>query len=47
LKEIKLFDVYEGTNLGEGKSYALSFIIFKTIKNFNRYQIDMGNSKKF
>jgi phenylalanyl-tRNA synthetase beta chain len=33
LKEINLFDVYEGSNLGEKKSYALSFIIQDSIKH--------------
>lgn len=41
LKEINLFDVYEGKNLPEGKkSYALSFIIQDTSKTLTDDQID-------
>jgi phenylalanyl-tRNA synthetase beta chain len=49
LKEINLFDVYEGTNLGEGKkSYALSFIIQDNTKTLTDTQIDkiMGKLQK-
>ena len=41
LKEISLFDVYEGNNLPEGKkSYALSFHIQDTTKTLTDEQID-------
>ncbi|RXR28693.1 phenylalanine--tRNA ligase subunit beta [Flavobacterium piscinae] len=41
LKEIHLFDVYEGKNLPEGKkSYALSFVIQDTTKTLTDEQID-------
>ena len=41
LKNINLFDVYEGQNLPEGKkSYALSFIIQDTTKTLEDAQID-------
>ncbi|REG97884.1 phenylalanine--tRNA ligase subunit beta [Flavobacterium aquicola] len=41
LKNINLFDVYEGQNLPEGKkSYALSFIIQDTTKTLEDTQID-------
>ncbi len=41
LKEINLFDVYEGKNLPEGKkSYALSFHIQDTTKTLTDEQID-------
>ena len=41
LKEINLFDVYQGSNLGEGKkSYALSFIIQDNSKTLTDEQID-------
>jgi phenylalanyl-tRNA synthetase beta chain len=41
LKEISLFDVYEGKNLPEGKkSYALSFHIQDTTKTLTDDQID-------
>lgn len=41
LKEINLFDVYEGKNLPEGKkSYALSFILQDTSKTLTDDQID-------
>ncbi|MGL5112501.1 MAG: phenylalanine--tRNA ligase subunit beta [Flavobacterium sp.] len=41
LKEISLFDVYEGNNLPEGKkSYALSFIIQDETKTLEEAQID-------
>mgnify|MGYP003674727043 FL=1 len=49
LKEINLFDVYEGANLGEGKkSYALSFIIQDNTKTLTDSQIDkiMGKLQK-
>lgn len=46
LKEIQLFDVYEGKNLPEGKkSYALSFIIQDTTKTLTEEQIDKIMSK--
>jgi phenylalanyl-tRNA synthetase beta chain len=31
-KRVNLFDVYEGSNLPEGKKYALSFIIQDILK---------------
>jgi phenylalanyl-tRNA synthetase beta chain len=41
LKEISLFDVYEGKNLPEGKkSYAVSFILQDEEKTLNDKQID-------
>jgi phenylalanyl-tRNA synthetase beta chain len=41
LKDIQLFDVYEGKNLPEGKkSYALSFILQDTTKTLTDEQID-------
>lgn len=46
LKDIQLFDVYEGKNLPEGKkSYALSFIIQDTTKTLTDDQIDKIMSK--
>lgn len=41
LKDVNLFDVYEGKNLPEGKkSYALSFIIQDTTKTLTDSQVD-------
>ncbi len=41
LKEVDLFDVYEGENLPEGKkSYALSFVLQDENKTLNDKQID-------
>lgn len=41
LKEVKLFDVYEGENLPEGKkSYTISFILQDEKKTLNDKQID-------
>lgn len=41
LKQVSLFDVYEGKNLPEGKkSYALSFILQDTTKTLTDTQID-------
>ena len=41
LKEVDLFDVYEGKNLPEGKkSYALSFVLQDDNKTLNDKQID-------
>jgi phenylalanyl-tRNA synthetase beta chain len=41
LKEVNLFDVYEGKNLPEGKkSYAVSFILQDTSKTLTDEQID-------
>jgi phenylalanyl-tRNA synthetase beta chain len=46
LKDINLFDVYEGKNLPEGKkSYALSFIIQDNAKTLTDAQIDKIMSK--
>jgi phenylalanyl-tRNA synthetase beta chain len=46
LKNVNLFDVYEGQNLPEGKkSYALSFIIQDTAKTLEDAQIDKIMSK--
>lgn len=46
LKEINLFDVYEGKNLPEGKkSYALSFILQDPSKTLTDTQIDKIMSK--
>ena len=41
LKNIDLFDVYQGDNLSEGKkSYALSFILQDNSKTLTDEQID-------
>ena len=41
LKEVDLFDVYEGKNLPEGKkSYAVNFILQDESKTLNDKQID-------
>ncbi|MGL4292109.1 MAG: phenylalanine--tRNA ligase subunit beta, partial [Bacteroidales bacterium] len=41
LKQVSLFDVYEGKNLPEGKkSYAVSFILQDETKTLNEKQID-------
>jgi phenylalanyl-tRNA synthetase beta chain len=46
LKNVNLFDVYQGQNLPEGKkSYALSFIIQDTTKTLEDAQIDKIMSK--
>jgi phenylalanyl-tRNA synthetase beta chain len=46
LKDVNLFDVYEGKNLPEGKkSYALSFIIQDNTKTLTDVQIDKIMSK--
>jgi phenylalanyl-tRNA synthetase beta chain len=46
LKNINLFDVYQGKNLPEGKkSYAVSFTIQDTTKTLNEVQIDKIISK--
>ncbi|MGQ7947636.1 phenylalanine--tRNA ligase subunit beta [Flavobacterium sp. WC2509] len=46
LKDVNLFDVYEGANLPEGKkSYALSFIIQDNSKTLEDAQIDKIMSK--
>jgi len=46
LKNVNLFDVYEGQNLPEGKkSYALSFIIQDSTKTLEDAQIDKIMSK--
>ena len=46
LKDVNLFDVYEGQNLPEGKkSYALSFIIQDNSKTLTDTQIDKIMSK--
>jgi phenylalanyl-tRNA synthetase beta chain len=46
LKEVNLFDVYEGSNLPDGKkSYALSFIIQDHSKTLTDTQIDKIMSK--
>lgn len=46
LKEINLFDVYEGKNLPDGKkSYAVSFTIQDTTKTLTDVQIDKIMSK--
>lgn len=49
LKEVNLFDVYEGNNLPEGKkSYAVSFILQDATKTLTDEQIDkiMGKLQK-
>jgi phenylalanyl-tRNA synthetase beta chain len=46
LKEIAIFDVYQGKNLGSGKkSYALSFILQDDEKTLTDKQIDMVMQK--
>ena len=46
LKDIDLFDVYEGKNLPEGKkSYAVSFTLQDTTKTLTDEQIDKIMSK--
>lgn len=46
LKEISLFDVYEGKNLPEGKkSYAVNFVLQDEEKTLNDKQIDAVMSK--
>ena len=41
LKEVRLFDVYEGKNLPEGKkSYAVNFILQDETKTMGDKQID-------
>ena len=46
LKEVSLFDVYEGKNLPEGKkSYAVSFILHDEEKTLNDSQIESIMSK--
>ncbi|MGO4821610.1 MULTISPECIES: phenylalanine--tRNA ligase subunit beta [unclassified Flavobacterium] len=46
LKDINLFDVYEGNNLPEGKkSYAVSFIIQDNAKTLTDVQVDKIMSK--
>jgi phenylalanyl-tRNA synthetase beta chain len=45
LKEVNLFDVYEGSNLPDGKKYALSFIIQDHSKTLTDTQIDKIMSK--
>ena len=46
LKDVNLFDVYEGNNLPEGKkSYAMSFTIQDTSKTLTDTQIDKIMSK--
>ena len=46
LKDVNLFDVYQGSNLPEGKkSYALSFIIQDSSKTLTVVQIDKIMSK--
>ena len=46
LKEVRLFDVYEGKNLEVGKkSYAVNFILQDTEKTLNDKQIDAIMSK--
>ncbi len=46
LKEVTLFDVYEGENLPEGKkSYALSFVLRDKNKTLNEKQIDKTMQK--
>ena len=41
LKEVTLFDVYEGKNLEEGKkSYAVNFVLQDETKTLNDKQID-------
>jgi len=46
LKDISLFDVYQGENLPEGKkSYAVSFLLQDSTKTLTEDQIDKIMSK--
>ncbi|MDR2520830.1 MAG: phenylalanine--tRNA ligase subunit beta [Bacteroidales bacterium OttesenSCG-928-I14] len=46
LKEVKLFDVYEGENLPEGKkSYTVSFLLQDNEKTLNDKQIDSAMNR--
>ena len=46
LKNVELFDVYEGKNLPEGKkSYAVNFILQDETKTLNDKQIDAMMTK--
>ena len=46
LKEVNLFDVYEGKNLPDGKkSYAVSFTLLDNNKTLTEKQIDKIMSK--
>ena len=46
LKEVKLFDVYEGDKLEEGKkSYAVNFVLQDETKTLNDKQIDAVMNK--
>ena len=46
LKNVELFDVYEGKNLPEGKkSYAVNFILQDETKTLNDKQIDVIMNK--
>ncbi|WOI23232.1 phenylalanine--tRNA ligase subunit beta [Nonlabens ulvanivorans] len=46
LKEVQLFDVYEGKNLAKGKkSYALSFLLQDEVKTLTDKQIDKAMQK--
>ena len=46
LKDVNLFDVYQGNNLPEGKkSYAVSFTLQDTSKTLTDVQIDKIMSK--
>lgn len=46
LKEVQLFDVYEGKNLAKGKkSYALSFLLQDDVKTLTDKQIDKAMQK--
>ena len=45
LKEVELFDVYEGKNLEPGKSHAVSFLLQDESATLNDKQIDKIMSK--
>jgi len=46
LKSVRLFDIYEGSNIGEGKkSYAMSFILQDESKTLTDKVIDKSMKK--
>ena len=48
LKEVNLFDVYEGKNLAENKkSYAMSFILSDVNKTLNDKDVDKAMARIF
>ncbi|MBW7845483.1 MAG: phenylalanine--tRNA ligase subunit beta, partial [Bacteroidia bacterium] len=46
LKEVNIFDVYEGDKIAQGKkSYAVSFVLQNTVKTLTDQEIDQVMSK--